>query len=37
MCTKPASDTVISTNHVEKGISGKATSIHTRPRQHVHC
>jgi hypothetical protein len=31
MCTKPASDTVISTDHVEKGIFDEATSIQDPP------
>jgi hypothetical protein len=31
MCTKPASDTVVSTDHVEKGIFDEATSIQDPP------
>jgi hypothetical protein len=31
MCAKPASDTVISTDHVEKGIFDEATSIQNPP------
>jgi hypothetical protein len=31
MCTKPASDTVVSTDHVKKGIFDEATSIQDPP------
>jgi hypothetical protein len=31
MCTKPASDTVVGTNHVQKGIFDEATSIQDPP------